>query len=87
MRYRKDKNGNDLSVLGFGCMRFQTNMGKIDMQKAEKQIMTAINSGVNSQLSKTPTSRQVPATFCCKVNTASGSKVAGLFLSTTEKFV
>ena len=24
MNYRKDKYGNDLSVLGFGCMRFPT---------------------------------------------------------------
>ena len=22
MQYRKDKNGNEISVLGYGCMRF-----------------------------------------------------------------
>ena len=47
MLYRKDKYGNDLSVLGFGCMRFQQKLGKIDMQKAEQQIMAAIAGGVN----------------------------------------
>ena len=24
MQYRKDKNGNEISVLGYGCMRFTT---------------------------------------------------------------
>lgn len=47
MHYRKDKYGNDLSILGFGCMRFQRIMGAIDMEKAEKQIMLAIRGGVN----------------------------------------
>ena len=23
MQYRKDKKGNDISLLGFGCMRFE----------------------------------------------------------------
>ena len=47
MNYRSDKYGNKLSVLGFGCMRFQQKMGKIDMEKAEQQIMTAFRNGVN----------------------------------------
>ncbi|MBO5352392.1 MAG: aldo/keto reductase [Lachnospiraceae bacterium] len=47
MNYRSDKYGNQLSILGFGCMRFQKNMGKIDMEKAEKQIMAAFHGGVN----------------------------------------
>ena len=47
MNYRLDKYGNKLSILGFGCMRFQRKMGKIDMEKAEKQIMAAYNNGVN----------------------------------------
>ena len=38
MQYRKDKYGNDLSTLGFGCMRFQTKMGKIDFSEAEKDF-------------------------------------------------
>ena len=47
MQYRKDKYGNDLSVLGFGCMRFTTRAGKIDLDKAEQEIMTALEGGVN----------------------------------------
>ena len=47
MNYRKDKYGNDLSILGFGCMRFQRKMGQIDMEKMEAQILLAIEQGVN----------------------------------------
>ncbi len=47
MKYRKDKYGSDLSVLGFGCMRFTRKSGNIDIQKAEKEIMAAYNAGVN----------------------------------------
>ena len=47
MQYRQDKYGNKLSILGFGCMRFQRKMGTIDYEKAEKQIMLAIEGGVN----------------------------------------
>ena len=47
MKYRKDKNGNEMSVLGFGCMRFKKKMGRIQMEAAERQIMKAYNSGVN----------------------------------------
>ncbi len=47
MNYRKDKYGNEISVLGFGCMRFERKGGKIDLEKAEKQIMLAIENGVN----------------------------------------
>ena len=47
MKYRADKYGNQLSALGFGCMRFQKNMGRIDMEQTEQQIMAAIEGGVN----------------------------------------
>ena len=47
MQYRKDKYGNDLSVLGFGCMRFQRKQGRIDIPLAEKQILQAFHGGVN----------------------------------------
>lgn len=47
MNYRKDKHGNDISILGYGCMRFTTTAGKIDMEKAEKEVMAAYNKGVN----------------------------------------
>ena len=47
MQYRKDRQGRDISTLGFGCMRFTTRAGKIDLDKAEKEIMAAIEAGVN----------------------------------------
>ena len=47
MNYRFDKYNNKISLLGFGCMRFQNTLGKIDMAKAEEQIMAAYHSGVN----------------------------------------
>lgn len=47
MIYRKDRYGNDISLLGYGCMRFTQQNGKIDLDKAESEILTAFNSGVN----------------------------------------
>ncbi len=47
MKYRSDKYGNQISVLGYGCMRFTSKMGKIDFEKAEKEILAAYNAGVN----------------------------------------
>jgi len=47
MKYRKDKYGNDISALGFGCMRFPRSGGSINMAETEKQILAAIDAGVN----------------------------------------
>lgn len=47
MNYRKDRYGNDISILGFGCMRFEKNGTKINLEKANEQIMAAYNAGVN----------------------------------------
>ena len=47
MHYRVDRYGNKLSVLGFGCMRFQRKAGRIDMDEMEKEILLAIEQGVN----------------------------------------
>ena len=47
MNYRTDKYGNQLSILGFGCMRFPKRAGFIDMEETEREIMTAIENGVN----------------------------------------
>ena len=47
MQYRNDKYGNPISVLGFGCMRFTKRAGRIDFEKAEKEIMAAYEAGVN----------------------------------------
>ena len=47
MQYRLDKYGNELSVLGFGCLRFPQRGGKIDMDATREQIRLAIEAGVN----------------------------------------
>jgi predicted aldo/keto reductase-like oxidoreductase len=49
MQYRKDiKSGNELSALGFGCMRFPKGAGgRIDMKKTEELIVSAIERGIN----------------------------------------
>ena len=47
MNYRKDRSGNDISILGFGCMRFTKKGNNIDIDKAEKEILAAFNAGVN----------------------------------------
>ena len=47
MNYRTDRYGNQLSILGFGCMRFPQKMGIIDMKETESEIMTAYEAGVN----------------------------------------
>ena len=47
MNYREDKYGNKLSILGFGCMRFQRKGGRIDLKEMEREILLAIEQGVN----------------------------------------
>ena len=47
MQYRNDKSGRPLSVLGYGCMRFTKKGGGIDLDKAEREIMAAVDAGVN----------------------------------------
>ena len=47
MNYRTNKSGEPISILGYGCMRFSKSGGSIDLPKAEKEIMAAIDSGVN----------------------------------------
>ncbi len=47
MNYRTDRYGNQLSILGFGCMRFKNKLGVIDIAETERQIMTAFEGGVN----------------------------------------
>lgn len=49
MRYRVDpKNGNELSALGFGCMRFpSTALGRVDLDAAEALVLEAVQQGVN----------------------------------------
>ena len=47
MQYRKDRYGEALSALGFGCMRFSRKAGSIDLEEAEREIMAAYKAGVN----------------------------------------
>ncbi len=47
MKYRNSRTGEPVSILGYGCMRFSRSGGSTDLQKAEKEIMAAIESGVN----------------------------------------
>ena len=47
MQYRKDRIGNELSILGYGCMRFSRKGAGIDMAKTEKEILEAFSAGVN----------------------------------------
>ena len=47
MLYRTDKKGTQLSILGYGCLRFSKKHGQIDLKKTEKEILAAIKAGVN----------------------------------------
>ena len=47
MKYRKNRYGEDISVLGYGCMRFTSSVRGIDIDKAEKELMAAYQNGVN----------------------------------------
>ena len=47
MKYRNDKYGEPISQLGYGCMRFTRKGGSIDFEKAEKEVMLAVEQGVN----------------------------------------
>ena len=48
MLYRKNpKNGKELSILGYGCLRFTKKGGVIDQKKAEEEMKAAIENGVN----------------------------------------
>ena len=47
MEYRKDKYGNPISILGYGCMRFTQGVTGVNLQKTEEEIMAAYKAGVN----------------------------------------
>ncbi len=47
MKYRTDKYGNPLSVLGYGCMRFTQRAGRVNIEKTEKELLAAAEGGVN----------------------------------------
>ncbi len=48
MQYRTmKKNGDQLSALGYGCMRLPEKGGRIDEERATRQLRSAIDHGVN----------------------------------------
>lgn len=48
MQYRLNpRNGDRLSVLGYGCMRFTRKNGTIDQTKAEEEMAYALSLGIN----------------------------------------
>jgi len=47
MKYRLDRYGSQISQLGYGCMRFGRKGGAIDYEKAEREVLLAIEKGVN----------------------------------------
>lgn len=47
MQYRSNKKNHAISILGYGCMRFTKKGNKIDIDKAEKELMLAFSQGVN----------------------------------------
>ena len=48
MKYRKlGKTNEEVSILGFGCMRFPQKNGKIDEIEATKMLKFAIDNGLN----------------------------------------
>ncbi|HEX9060964.1 MAG TPA: aldo/keto reductase, partial [Clostridia bacterium] len=48
MLYRQmGKSGDKVSVLGYGCMRFPKRNIKIDEERTKKQILYAIEQGIN----------------------------------------
>lgn len=47
MKYRSDRNGKPISVLGFGCMRFPKKMNRIDQEEVNREIKLAYDKGVN----------------------------------------
>ena len=48
MQYRDNpRNGQRLSALGFGCMRFARRGGAIDQEKANREMARALEQGVN----------------------------------------
>lgn len=47
MKYRLDRHGNQISQLGYGCMRFTRKGNAIDYEKAEREVLLAMENGVN----------------------------------------
>ena len=47
MHYRKQNNPDNLSILGFGCMRFPKKGNGFDHEEIERELKFAVDNGVN----------------------------------------
>lgn len=47
MNYRKDRYGKDISILGYGCMRWTHKGTAVDLDKATEEVKVALDGGVN----------------------------------------
>ncbi len=47
MHYRKQNNPDNLSILGFGCMRFPKKGNGFDHEEIERELKYAVDNGVN----------------------------------------
>ena len=47
MQYRNDRSGSPISQLGYGCMRFTKKGSSIVYEKAEREVLRAVELGVN----------------------------------------
>ena len=47
MKYRSNKSGEPVSILGYGCMRFSKKGNAVDLDKTEQELLAAIDAGVN----------------------------------------
>ena len=47
MQYRNDRQGKPISILGYGCMRFTHKGAGIAYEKAAREVLRAIELGVN----------------------------------------
>jgi predicted aldo/keto reductase-like oxidoreductase len=68
MQYRRLKRtGDELSILGFGCMRLPQKYGRIDEKRATRQIRSAIDGGVNYLDTAMPYHRGASESFLGRV--------------------
>ena len=47
MIYRKNRRGEDISILGYGCMRFSRKGTGVDLDKTQQEILAAVDAGVH----------------------------------------
>ena len=67
MQYRPGAGGDMLSVLGYGCMRFIRKGNSVDLDKAEKELMTAIEKKAAALPAPTPAPAAAPKAAPAKV--------------------